>query len=115
MSEVGISKYGCAFPLVCFTSVLEFVPGAASAGFPCRAGEDDSLTTACGVKEVHQVLDLSGPSDGARGEPGRSAHVYGSCPSCPGGQTFKLLHCGIHSYHHMVLNHSPVPAVLLLT
>lgn len=42
---------------------------AASTGLPRRRSEGHPVAAASRLQEVHQILDLSGPSDGAGGEP----------------------------------------------
>ena len=70
-----------------FTGTLTFSVCFTPTGLPSRAGEVRSLTAACSLSEVCQILDLSSPSDATRGWPGCPAHVWGGCSCCVGGKT----------------------------
>lgn len=47
----------------------------APTGLPSRPSEGGSVAAPSSVPEICQILDLSGPSDGAGGESGRLARV----------------------------------------
>ena len=80
----------CVSVCVCLCVSCVCVCEWCSAGLPCFRRPGCLIPDASSDAEVCQVLDLSGSPDGARGVPGRPAHVRGGRESGARGQPLSL-------------------------